>query len=299
VSKRAIELFDIVNTALMILVLLCMIYPLYFTIIASISEPSEVALGRVFLVPRGFTLEAYENVFRKDEIWVGYRNTIIYTTVGTALNLALTIPCAFALSRQNLRGRTAITWYFLFTMFFSGGLIPLYLVVRGLGLVNKPYTLIILSGFAVFYMVVSRIFFETTIPEELYESARIDGCTDFGQFFRIALPLSKAIVAVMTLFYAVGRWNDFFAALVFISDINFYPLQLVLRNILIEGRMALSSLMMRNLSTDEMLAITKRAYLAEAMKYSLIFIAAAPLLVAYPFVQKYFVKGVLIGSLKG
>lgn len=300
-KKNRIELFDVFNTIIMILILITILYPLYFTVIASISEPRDVSLGKVILIPKGINLEAYRNVFKNDEVWTGYRNAIVNTALGTVLNLILTLPCAFALSKKKLHFRNFITWYFLITMFFGGGLIPLYLVVKGLNLINKPYTLIVLSGFAVFYMVVARIFFETSIPEELYESARMDGYSDFGQFFKITLPLSHAIIAVMMLFYAVGRWNDFFAALVFVSDSDLYPLQLVLRNILIEGRMALASIMFseREVSAAEILAATKRAYLAEAMKYSLIFIAAAPMLMIYPFVQKHFVKGVMIGSLKG
>jgi putative aldouronate transport system permease protein len=301
IKTKTDVLFDVVNYAILISILVVMIFPLYFTIIASLSEPSDVALGRVTVWPRGFTFVAYTNVFAAKQVWTGYLNTTLYTIFGTVLNLAITIPCAFAMSRKKLRGRKFIAWYFLVPMFFSGGLIPSYLLVKSLDLLNKPYTLVVLGGFSVFLMIVTRIFYETNIPEELFESARIDGCTQFGLFFKIALPLSSSIVAVMTLFYAVGRWNDYYTALIFVSSSKYYPLQLVLRNILIQGQSALASLQLsgRNPTDAELLAITRQAYLAEAMKYALIFIASAPLLVAYPFVQKYFVKGVMIGSLKG
>jgi putative aldouronate transport system permease protein len=301
IKTRSDRLFDFVNYGLMIIILLAMLYPLYFTIIASISEPSDVVLGRVTIWPKGFNMDAYINVFRAKQIWTGYANTVYYTVFGTLISLFFTIPCAFAMSRRKLHGRHIIAWFFLIPMFFSGGLIPSYLLVKSLGLVNKPYTLVILGTFSVFLMIVTRIYYETNIPEELFEAARIDGCSNFGQFFTIALPLSSTIIAVMALFYGVGRWNDYFTALIFLSSNKYFPLQLVLRNILISGQSALAEIQMRHqrITDAELLAITKQAYLAEAMKYALIFIASAPLLAAYPFLQKYFVKGVMVGSLKG
>lgn len=295
------KVFDFVNIMIMVIILVIMVYPLYFTIIASISEPRYVALGYLTFLPRGFTLEAYQNVFRNSDIWLGYLNSIYYTIGATLIGLALTIPAAYTLSKKNLPGRTFFSWYFLFTMFFSGGLIPLFLTVRNLGLLNQPYTLVVLGCFSVMNLIVSRIYYQSSIPEELYEAARVDGCSEFGQFFKIALPLSTPIIAVMALFYAVARWNDFFHALIFVSNRDFFPLQLILRNILIAGQMALQAITMggRQVEAEEVLAITRLAYMAEAMKYALIFIASAPLLIAYPFVQKYFVKGVMIGSLKG
>jgi len=260
-----------------------------------------VALGELTFLPRGFTWDAYANVFRDNRIWRGYINSIYYTVAGTLISLALTLPAAYALSKKKMRGRTVISWYFLFTMFFSGGLIPTYLIVRDVGLLNKSYSLAVLGCLSVWNVVVTRVFYQSSIPDELYEAAKIDGCTEFGMFFKIAMPLSGAIIAVMSLFYAVGRWNDFFTGLIFLSNSDYFPLQLVLRNILMAGQIALASIQAsgRNLSAEQMLVLTRNMYLAEAMKYSLIFIASAPLLLAYPFVQKYFVKGVMIGSLKG
>ena len=298
---RADFVFDTVNITVICLVLLVIAYPLYFTVIASVSEPRNVAMGNIRFLPMGFTSDAYANVFNNNSIWKGYLNTLIYTVGGTVLSLILTIPTAFALSRKSLHGRVLISWYFLFTMFFGGGLIPTYLVVKDIGLLNKPYSLIVLGCLNIMNIVVTRVFYQSTIPEELYEAAKVEGCSDYGMFYLIALPLSGAIIAVIALFYAVARWNDFWHALIFISKSDYFPLQLILRNILIQGQVALAAIQASNreMKADELLAITRNAYIAEAMKYSLIFIASLPLLVAYPFVQKFFVKGVMIGSLKG
>lgn len=296
------RIFDIFNIAFMILIVFMMLYPLYFTVIASISNPDAVAAGNVFLVPTGFTLNAYRYVFQNKEIWSGYRNTLFYTVFGTLFGLFLTIPSAYVLSKKNLPGRSLMSWYFLFTMYFGGGLIPTYIIVRDMKLLNQPLTLIVLGSFSVYYMIVTRIFFETSIPNELYESARIDGASEFRMFFQIALPLSKAILAVMALFFAVGRWNDYFTALIYTTDKELAPLQLVLRRILVLNESALSEIATGEggaISGEDLLDRVQRANMAQAMKYSLIFIASAPLLIAYPFVQKYFVKGVMIGSLKG
>jgi putative aldouronate transport system permease protein len=297
-QSRGDAIFQVWDNLFMGAVLIIMIYPLYFTIIASVSEPVNVAMGEITLYPKGFTMDAYRNVFLENSIWIGYRNTIFYTVMGTLLNLSLTLPAAYVLSKKNLKGRLFLSWYFLFTMYFGGGLIPSFLVVKNLGLLNRPFTLIFLGGISIYNTIVTRIYYQTSIPNELYEAARVDGCSNFGMFFRIALPLSAPIIAVMTLFYAVDRWNDFFTALIYISDSRFYPLQLVLRNIIIQSQMALQTLE-ATASDEEVLGLTRKAYMAEAMKYALIFIASAPMLIAYPFVQKHFVKGIMIGSLKG
>lgn len=215
------------------------------------------------------------------------------------LNLVLTIPAAYALSKRFLWHRGLITTYFVIIMFFSGGLLPTYLVVKDLELINKPYTLIVLGGFSVYNMIVTRTYFQTSIPESLYEAAEVDGCSQFRQFFRIALPLAKPILAVITLYYAVGRWNDFSTCLIYIKDANYYSLQMVLRNILLEGQNILKSVESSSMDAAQLAYVMKRAYLAEGMKYSVIMIASMPMLIAYPFVQKYFVKGVMIGSVKG
>ena len=301
-QSKGDRVFNAVNIILMILIMLIMLYPLYFTVIASVSDPYAVANGQVSLLPIRFTLEPYQNVFKESRIWIGYRNTLFYTVLGTVWNLILTIPAAYVLSKKKLHGRTFISIYFLIPMYFSGGLIPTYLQVKSMDLLNKPYTLIILGGLNIYNMIVTRVYFQTSIPEDLYESAYIDGASNFRQFFQIALPLATPIIAVMTLFYAVGRWNDYFTALIYVTDVNLHPLQIVLRGILLLNQTALDTLDTNSLNpndTEYMLELARKTYMAEGMKYSLIFIASAPLLIAYPFVQKYFVKGMMIGSLKG
>ncbi|MEA4824247.1 MAG: carbohydrate ABC transporter permease [Clostridiaceae bacterium] len=298
---RADVVFDTINVALMVVILVIVIYPLYFTLIASFSDPTQVALGNTALWIRDFTLEPYANVFKNGELWLGYRNTIFYTVFGTCWNLVLTLPTAYVLSKKYIPGRSAISWYFLFTMYFGGGLIPTYLTVLNLGLVNKPVTIIILGGLSIYNMIVSRIFFQNSIPPDLYEAAKIDGASEFRQFFQIALPLAAPIIAVMALYYGVGRWNDYFTALIYLNDTKYVPLQIVLRNILIQNKGMANMLTQEQLQADEQMReyYERMKHMAEGMKYSVIYIASAPLLIAYPFVQKYFVKGVMIGSLKG
>ncbi len=302
IKRSRVDLvFDTVNVFFVLIILLVVLYPLYFTLIASFSDPTQVALGNTALLIRNFTLEPYMNIYKNSDIWLGYRNTVFYTLFGTFWNLVLTLPTAYVLSKRELPGRSAISWYFLFTMYFGGGLIPSYLLVNQLGLINRPYTIVILGGLSIYNMIVSRIFFQNTIPGELYEAARIDGASDFRQFFLIALPLSAPIIAVIALYYGVGRWNDYFTALIYLNDSKYAPLQIVLRTILIQNKGMSSMLTQEQLAADEELRryYERLQHMAEGMKYSVIYIASAPLLIAYPFVQKYFVKGVMIGSLKG
>ena len=279
------------------------LYPLYFTVIASFSDPYAVVNGKVYFWPVNPTLEPYANVFKEARIWIGYRNNMINVPLGTLWNLILTMPAAYVLSKKHLRGRGLLATYFLIPMYFGGGLVPTYLQVKALGLVDKPYTLIVLGGLSIYNMIVSRVYFQTSIPEDIYESATIDGASNFRQFFQMALPLAKPILAVMALFYAVGRWNDYFTAMIYISNQRYQPLQIILRGILLLNQTALNNVntsnMMANEDIEYMLTLARQVYMAEGMKYSLIFISSAPLLIAYPFVQKYFVKGIMIGSLKG
>ena len=301
-QTKADVVFDVFNTVFMVLLMFVILYPLYFTVIASFSDPYAVVNGKVVFWPINPTLEPYENVFKENRIWIGYRNNLINVPLGTLWNLILTLPTAYVLSKKKLHGRGLFATYFLIPMYFGGGLVPTYMQIKGMGLVNTPYTLIVLSGLSIYNMIVSRVFFQTSIPEDIYESATIDGASDFRQFFQMALPLAKPIIAVMALFYAVGRWNDYFTALIFISDNNLQPLQIILRGILLLNQTALANLNTQNLGQDDieyMLTLARQVYMAEGMKYSLIFISSAPLLIAYPFVQKYFVKGIMIGSLKG
>ncbi len=282
----------------MILFMIIMIYPMYFSIIASFSDINEVGAGNVYIIPRGFTLDAYKNVFINDQIWVGYRNTIFYTVCGMLYSLAIMIPVAYSLSKKELFGRNIVTWYFLVTMYFSGGMVPTYILIKSLGLLNTPWVMIV-GSLSVYNMIVTRTYFSKSIPEEIYQSARIDGANELRCFFGIALPLSAPIIAVMALYFAVSIWNSYFGALIYITEKKLYPLQLVLRNILILNQTMLTDPeYFSSLSVDEQNLLIKKAHLAQSMKYSVIFIASAPLLMAYPFVQKHFIKGIMIGALK-
>lgn len=298
-KSRSDRIFDLCNMVVMILVVLLMAYPLYFVIIASVSDPYKVVAGEVYFLPKDVTLEAYRNVFKESRIWLGYRNSIIYTVLGTMWNLILTVPCAYVLSRKELRGRTVLSIYFLIPMYFGGGLVPTYLQVRALNLVNQPYTLVLLGGLNIYNMIVTRVYFQTSIPDSLYGAAKIDGASEFRCFFRIMLPLAKPILAVMALYYAVWRWNDYFNALIYTSNRSYQPLQMVLRGILLLNESMSEVMAEQTVDGETIRDMARLAYVAQTMKYALIFIASAPMLIMYPFVQKYFVKGVMIGSIKG
>ena len=299
IEKKKLRLFDVVNVVLLLVITMIILYPLYFTFIASFSEPYDVIEGNVKLWIKGFTIDSYEQVFRNKDIWMGYKNSLIYTVAGTVFSLFLTIPAAYALSKASLWKKGIIITYFVITMYFSGGLLPTYLLVRDIGLLDKSYTLIILGSFSVYNMVVARTYFQTSIPDTLYEAASIEGCSQFGQFFYIGIPLAKPIIAVISLYYAVGRWNDFYNCLVYVNSKKYDSLQMILRNILLESQTALASVNSKLMTAEQIAYHVRRAYLAEAMKYSVIIIASLPMLIMYPFVQKYFVKGVMIGSVKG
>lgn len=298
-KKKKVEMFDICNVIFMFAVLFITIYPLYFTVIASFSEPSAVATGKVLWRPVGFTLDSYRQVFAYKQIWTGYLNTIFYTVLGTAFNLFLTIPAAYAVSKKYLPHRNIFMGFFLITMYFGGGMVPSYLLVKSLGLINTRLALVIVSGISIYNLIVTRTYFATSISDSIYEAARMDGAGELKTFFSIALPLAKPIMAVMVLYYAVAHWNDYFNALLYVSDQQLEPLQSVLRRVLIQNQNALDeSLMQQSMSSGELLDSAKRAYAAYTMKYTMVFIASAPLLAAYPFVQKYFVKGVMVGAVK-
>ncbi len=293
-SKKDRVFEGFINLTL-IIVLITALYPLYYTVIASISDPLMVTGGRVWLFPRNITMDSYKNVFANKEIWTGYSNTIIYTVLATSLDLAVTITCAYALSKKRLAGKNMIMGIFVFTMYFNGGLIPNYILIKSLGWVDTLWVMIIPGALSVYNMIITRTFYQNNVPDELYEAARIDGSTEIGMFFRIVIPLSAPIIAVMALFYGVGHWNQFFNAMIYLNDHKLFPLQLILRNILLMNQ----QMVMDNMTTEQMDSIARRAQLAETMKYALIFISSFPVLVIYPFMQKYFVKGVMIGAIKG
>jgi putative aldouronate transport system permease protein len=276
---------------LSVLMLIILVYPLYFMVIASFSNPSAVANGQVWLLPKGFTLDGYKALLDKMEVWVGYWNTILYTVFGTAIGLAVNIPVAYALSRKDLVGRKVITFLFVFTMFFNGGLIPTFITIQDFGLYNTFLVMVFPFSVIVYDIIVARTFFSTSIPADLWDAAQIDGCGNLQYFFKIVLPLSKAIIAVLGLWIAVGQWNSYFNALIYLQNANLFPLQLILRNILITNQMQSA------LGSGEAAQIALR--LANLMRYSIIIVATIPIMCVYPFVQKYFNKGVMIGAIKG
>lgn len=296
-TTRRIELFDLVNYIILSTIFLVVIFPLLFTIAASFSDPVAVASGQIWFWPKGFTVEAYRNVFSNRVIWTGYANSIVYMVSGTVLNLAVTITCAFALSRSKLRGRNLIMGLFVFTMFFTGGMIPSYILMVQLDLIDTRWAMILPGAMSVWNMIITRTYYQASIPEELYEAAKIDGCSDLGIFARIALPLSTPIIAVIGLFYGVSHWNSFFNALIYLRSEALYPLQLVLRNILLLNQQLLMDL--ESIPAEQFEWYARQAMMAEVIKYALIFVASAPVLIAYPFVQRHFVKGVMIGAIKG
>ena len=290
-KTRFDRIFDAIIYTILGLLTASYLYILIFTVSASFSDPNAVYSGRVILWPVDFTLQGYERVFQEKMLWIGYRNSLFYMIVGTAISTMLTITGAYALSRKDLPGRNIITGILVFTMFFSGGIIPLYLIVRSLKLLDTMWALILPGDISMSNLIIARTFFANSIPTGLLDAARIDGCNNIRFFFRIALPLSKPIIAVIALYYAIGLWNDYFNAMIYIKTRTNYPLQLFLREILISSQT--SSAMTGDVLEQELLA-----QLQEIIKYTLIVVGSVPLLVIYPFLQKYFVQGVMIGSLK-
>ena len=291
------RMFDFVNITLLLIITLVTLYPLYFTVIASLSDPYAVSKGAVVTWVKDFTLDPYKNVFSNREIWTGYKNSIINTVILVIYSLCITIPAAFVMSRRELKGKNLFAIFFIFTMYFSGGMIPSYLLVRNLNLINSRWALIFPVGFSVYNLIIARTSIQTNLPEELLDAARIDGCSIFRIFFKIVVPLSKAIIAVIALYVAVASWGAWFDAMLYITDKELYPLQYVLRGILIQNQ-ELKVMETGSVNAEIAQSILRRKYMAEGMKYSLIFISSLPMLIAYPFVQKYFVKGAMIGAVK-
>ena len=285
------RIFDILNYVFLTLCLLIVAYPLYFIVIASVSDPTAVYAGKVILWPARFTLEGYQRILDYESFFTGYRNTVIYTVVGTTVNVLITIPGAYALSRKDLVGRNIFMMGVTFTMIFSGGLIPTYLLVISLNLYNTMWALILPVAVSEWNLIVARTFFQQTIPDELLEAATLDGAGNTQFFLRVVLPLSKSIIAVMVLFYAVNHWNSYFNALIYLKSAEKYPLQLVLRNILFENSLGD---MVEDAST---LALQQR--LGDLIKYGIIIASSLPLLILYPFLQRFFIQGVMIGAVKG
>ena len=290
-SRQDKTYYSVVYTLVTLLTLIVLL-PLTNVLACSFSAPESVASGKVLLWPVNVSVSGYERVFNTDEIWIGYANTLYYTIVGTFVNVFVTMICAYPLARRGLPYKSFFSFLFAFTMLFSGGLVPTYLLARSLHLLNTRWALIIPGAMGVYQMIVTRTFLVANIPQELLEMSQIDGCNDFRFFWSFVLPLSKAVIAVTAMQYAVGHWNSWFSAFLYLSDDKKYPLQMMLRRILVMNQIKASDYV------DEETLVAMEG-MADLLKYSLIVVATVPILCAYPFIQKYFVKGIMIGSLKG
>ncbi len=275
----------------LLLIFLLVLYPLLYVVSSSFSSPAAVSSGRVWLWPVDFTLRGYQVAFSNPQIITGYGNSLYYTFFGTLISVIATVLVAYPLSRRGLYGRGAIMLFITFTMIFSGGLIPTYLVVKNLGMLDTRWALIIPQAVAAWQVIIARTFFQVTIPEELAEAAALDGCSDLRFLWSVVIPLSKPIIAVLVLMYAVGQWNAYFDALLYLKSDELQPLQLVLRSILILNTTTSGSM--------EASVMIERQQMADLLKYSLIVVGSLPVLLIYPFAQRYFVRGMLIGSIKG
>ncbi len=284
--------FDGISTLLLVLALIVVLYPLYFVVIASVSDATSISTGKVILLPKNLSLVGYRRILQDTRIWSGYRNSILYTVGATALGVTTTVMAGYSFSRGDLAGRRVLMTIYVFTMYFSGGLIPTYLVVKQLGMMGSPWVVVLLGSVSVYNIIIARSFFSGSIPPELLEAASIDGCGNGRFFASIVLPLSKSIIAVLALYYAVAQWNGYFNALVYLNRQEHYPLQLILREILVSSQMVQADI-------TDLDAIQEMQRIAATVKYGVIVVASVPMLLLYPFVQKYFVKGVMIGSVKG
>ncbi|MBE7054757.1 MAG: carbohydrate ABC transporter permease [Ruminococcaceae bacterium] len=290
--SRDDKIFNVFVLIVVSFVFIITLYPLIYIVSASFSSARAVSTGQVVLWPVDFSIEGYRAVFENRDIGRSYVNTIFYTCLGTFINVAVTMMAAYPLARRDLRGRSAFSFIFTFTMLFNGGMVPTYLVIKRLGMIDSIWSLVLPNAISVYNMIVARTFIQNNIPNEMLEASQIDGCSDAQYFFKMVLPLSKTVIAVITLFYAVSHWNSFFNAFLYINDRSKYPLQIILREILVASKID------ANMVMDEETMAAKQG-LAELLKFSLIIVATAPILCVYPFIQRYFVKGVMIGSVKG
>jgi putative aldouronate transport system permease protein len=294
-NTRKDIIFGFVTRALLILGCLAVLYPLYFILIASFSDPDFVIAGNVTLFPKGITLTGYQKILRYDQLINGYKNSFYYAIVGGILSATFTLFAAYPLSKNDFSGRRPFTVFLLITMFFSGGLIPLYIVVNNLNLRNTPYVLLIVNGIQVMNLLVTRSYFKSSHIESLNEAAEIDGCSHFGYFFKILIPISKPIIIVQLLFYAVWQWNDFFRAMIYLDKQDYQPLQIVLRDLLTMSQVSSS---LYEMAEDQNM-LTEMLKAAEQMKYGVIVMATLPILILYLIMQQYFVQGITMGSVKG
>ena len=287
------RIFYVINHTFLLLSLLVVLFPLLNVIAQSFSSPNAVITGKVYIWPVDFSLDAYKRIFNNSDLLMGFGNTFFYTIFGTIINVTLTVMAGYPLSKKDFYGKGVIIGMFIFTMIFNGGLIPSYLLVKNLGLYNTRWAIIIPTAMSVWNVMIARTFFQNTIPDELCESAEIDGASDIRIIMSMILPLSKPIIAVLTLFYAVDHWNEYFNPMIYLQNKSLLPLQVVLRNILADAKMIEE---MANIVNEQQ---TNSLALVEVLKYAIIVFASIPVLIMYPFVQKYFTQGIMIGSLKG
>jgi len=291
-ETRGDRIFNVFNYSILVILFLIVAYPLIYVISASFSDADQVVMGNVWLYPVEPTLDGYKAVFKHKMVWTGYANSFFYMIVGTAVNVSLTVMAAYPLSRKDYVGRKLIMFMFVFTMMFNGGLIPTYLLVKSLGLLDTRAAMILPTAIGAWNVIITRTFLQSNIPDSMLEAAQMDGCSDFRFVAQVVLPLSGPIIAVITLFYAVHHWNQYFQALIYLRNQDLYPLQIVLRDILVRNQVNMEMM-------DDIETYIRREAIAELLKYSLIVFASVPVLVMYPFVQRYFVRGIMIGSIKG
>ena len=289
---RSDKIFHIIITIILTLFFIIVLYPCIYVISASFSSGDAVQAGKVVLWPVDLSIEGYKTVFNTSDVWIGFRNSLFYTIVGTSINIVMTVITAYSLARPDVPGRNGIMLLFTFTMFFNGGMIPTYMVIRSLGMLDTIWCLIIPGAIGAYNLIVARTFIQNTIPLELLEAAKIDGCSDIKYMLKVVIPLSKAVIAVLVLFYGVGHWNSYFNAMIYLHTPDLYPLTLFLREILLMEQIDPSTI-----SDPELQAQMAKA--AGVIKYALIVVSMVPVMLIYPFIQKYFVKGVMIGSIKG
>jgi len=286
------KVFDTIVTIFVSIWLLIVLYPLIYVLSSSFSSGEAVTSGRVLLWPVDFSLTGYELVFKNQKVWTGYANTIFYTVVCTFINVVYTIMMAYVLSRKDFQARKLFTTLYLIPMWFGGGMIPKYVLMANLGLTNSRWGFVLMTGIGISNMIIMRTYFQSSIPGEMLEAGKVDGITDVGYLLKIALPLAKPVISVITLYYLVGHWNDYFGPLIYLRDENLQPLQLILRGLLASAKVDTSAM-------TDLSAIAKISGAEDVMKYSLIVVSTLPMLILYPFVQKFFDKGVMMGSLKG
>jgi putative aldouronate transport system permease protein len=291
-ERMADPLFNVVAVGLLVLAIVAILYPLYFIVIASVSEPAEILNGNVWLWPQGFTVEGYGRIFSDPDILRGFGNSVLYTVVGTAISVVSILCAAYALSRKDLYGRTFFMLLFIVTMFIDGGLIARYLVVRDLGMLNSMWAVVLPGAIGVWNLIIARAFFENNVPGELRDAAQLDGANDFRFFLRIVLPLSKPLIFLMIMIHLVANWNAFFDALIFLDDESMYPLQLVLRNVLIQSEVTAAG------GSGALDSYAAAQRIGELIKYGMIVVSSIPLLIILPFMQKHFTKGALLGAVK-